>query len=80
VDLPIGAVLVAYSDGLVERHDTEMDEQLEVLQRIVTSSCDPANPATAHDIAGEILHTLVPHPELAEDDVCLMVVRREPTA
>lgn len=31
---------------------------------------------TADDIAGQILAALVPEPDRAEDDVCLLVVRR----
>ena len=78
VELPPGAVLVAYSDGLVERHDTDLDDQLALLQSIVTASCDPATITSAHDIATEIMDALVPEPERAEDDVCLLVVRRQP--
>ena len=76
--LPIGAVVVAYSDGLVERHGESLDEQLELLQTSVTIACDPTRRGSAKDIAGEILDTLLPDPAGAEDDVCLLVVRREP--
>jgi serine phosphatase RsbU (regulator of sigma subunit) len=76
--LPLGAVVVAYSDGLVERHAESLDEQLELLQTTVTIACDPARDGSAKDIAGEILDTLLPDPDGAEDDVCLLVVRREP--
>ena len=75
--LPLGAVLVAYSDGLVERHTESLDEQLDLLQTTVTVACDPARSGSATDIAGEILDTLMPDPDSAEDDVCLLVVRRE---
>jgi serine phosphatase RsbU (regulator of sigma subunit) len=75
--LPLGAVLVAYSDGLVERHTESLDEQLDLLQTTVTVACDPARSGSATDIAGEILDTLMPDPASAEDDVCLLVVRRE---
>ena len=76
--LPLGAVVVAYSDGLVERHTELLDDQLAVLQETVTIACDPGRGGTAKDIAAEILDRLVPHPDDAEDDVCLLVVRREP--
>jgi serine phosphatase RsbU (regulator of sigma subunit) len=76
--LPLGAVVVAYSDGLVERHEETLDDQLDLLQTTVTIACDPKRAGTAKDIAGEILETLIPDPEEAQDDVCLLVVRREP--
>jgi serine phosphatase RsbU (regulator of sigma subunit) len=76
--LPTGAIVVAYSDGLVERHADSLDDQLEILQSTVTSACDPARAGSAEDIAAEILHALLPDHEQAEDDVCLLVVRREP--
>lgn len=76
--LPIGAIVVAYSDGLVERHAESLDDQLDILQRTVTRACDPARAGSARDIAGEILDSLLPDHGDAEDDVCLLVVRREP--
>jgi anti-sigma regulatory factor (Ser/Thr protein kinase) len=77
--LPHGAVLVAYSDGLVERRRTDIEEQIADLQRVVTAACDPTSAADAHQIADRILDALVPDPDRAEDDVCLLVVvRRAP--
>ena len=76
--LPLGSVVVAYSDGLVERHGESLDEQLDLLQRTVTTACDPGRAGDAEQIAHEILQTLVPEADDAEDDVCLLVVRREP--
>ena len=75
--LPPGAVLVAYSDGLVERRDADLDARLEHLSRAVTAACAGERPGTAADIAERILRSLVPEPDLAEDDVCLLVVCRE---
>lgn len=75
--LPAGAVLVAYSDGLVERRGTDIDAQIELLRDIVTGACDPARDAGADEIASEIVSSLVPVPGCAEDDVCLLVVRRK---
>jgi serine phosphatase RsbU (regulator of sigma subunit) len=77
VVVPVGAVLVAYSDGLVERHDRALDRQLQILAATVTAACDPARGGTAEDIAHEILAALLPDPGSAQDDVCLLVVRRE---
>ena len=76
--LPPGAVLVAYSDGLVERRGHDLDDQLALLDGIVTGACDPARSSTPQAIAREVLDALVPDPERAEDDVCLLVVRRQP--
>ena len=75
--LPPGAVVVAYSDGLVERHVKSWDDQLALLQKTVTGACDPARAGSAVDIARQILDTLIPDPQRAADDVCLLVVRRE---
>jgi serine phosphatase RsbU (regulator of sigma subunit) len=80
VVLSAGAILVAYSDGLVERRGTDLEEQIALLQTIVEAACHPDRPAGADSIAAEILAALVPDPETAEDDVCLLVVRREPDA
>lgn len=77
--LPPGALLVAYSDGLVERHGADIDDQITILEGIVDRACDPAREGTAEAIAEEILTALVPDPDRAEDDVCLLVVRRRPS-
>ena len=76
--LPVGAVLVAYSDGLVERRGVDVDSQLALLRAIVEEACDPSSAGTSEQTAARILDALVPDPALAEDDVCLLVVRREP--
>jgi len=76
--LPPGAILVAYSDGLIERRGTDFDDQLALLPTVVTTACDPGRNATANDIAADILTALLPDPERAEDDICLLVVRRQP--
>lgn len=76
--LPPGAVLVAYSDGLIERRGTDFDVQLSLLTEVVARACDPVGAGTAESIAADILDALVPDPVRAEDDVCLLVVRRQP--
>jgi serine phosphatase RsbU (regulator of sigma subunit) len=76
-ELPVGAVLVAYSDGLVERHDGDWEVQMAMLQEVVAAACHPGRINHVSDIAGRILETLVPAPDAAQDDVCLLVVRRE---
>jgi serine phosphatase RsbU (regulator of sigma subunit) len=77
--LPPGAILIAYSDGLIERRRADFGDQLALLTEVVTRACDPARNGTADDIAADILNALVPQPDQAEDDVCLLVVRRQPT-
>jgi serine phosphatase RsbU (regulator of sigma subunit) len=76
--LPVGAVLVVYTDGLVERHDVDFEFQLAVLQEVVVAASHPTKLGEASEIAGRILDVLIPSPESAEDDVCLLVIRREP--
>lgn len=76
--LPPGAVLVAYSDGLIERRGTDFDDQLAILRQVVQRACDPGRAVTPETIAAEILDALVPDHDQAEDDVCLLVVRRQP--
>ncbi len=39
--LPVGAFLVAYSDGLVERVDRDLDSQIEQLRELVDRTCRP---------------------------------------
>ena len=74
--LPPGAVLVAYSDGLVERRDADLDDQIGLLAAAVATACD-TSAGTAADIAARVLAALVPDPDQAEDDVCLLVVSRQ---
>jgi serine phosphatase RsbU (regulator of sigma subunit) len=76
--MPPGAVLVAYSDGLIERRGTDFDDQLARLTAVVQRACDPARAGTPGSIAADVLDALVPDPDRAEDDVCLLVVRRQP--
>jgi anti-sigma regulatory factor (Ser/Thr protein kinase) len=56
--LPVGSVLVAYSDGLVERRTIDLEEQIAALQQVVTAACDPARSGSARKIASEILDAL----------------------
>jgi serine phosphatase RsbU (regulator of sigma subunit)/anti-sigma regulatory factor (Ser/Thr protein kinase) len=72
-----GAVLCAYSDGLVERPDRDLQMQLKTLRDIVRRACAPSRAGTPESIADEIITALVPNPEQARDDVCLLLVRRQ---
>ena len=78
VVLPPGSVLIAYSDGLIERRGTDFDAQLRLLGTVVDRACDPVQVRSPESIAAEILAALVPDPDHAEDDVCLLVVHRQP--
>ncbi len=76
VELPTGAALVAYSDGLVERPDADWTDQLAVLRGLVAVHTDPDLQSSAEDVADAVLHSLVPDRDAALDDVALLVVRR----
>ena len=45
---------------------------------LVEEACDHSAAGTSEQTAARILDALVPDPARAEDDVCLLVVRREP--
>ncbi|MCV2392856.1 SpoIIE family protein phosphatase [Actinotalea sp. M2MS4P-6] len=70
-ELPPGATLVAYSDGLVERRDRGLREGLEALRETLARVPVTASAAEARDL---LVGTLL-GPDL-HDDVCLLVVRR----
>ncbi|MFC6094006.1 PP2C family protein-serine/threonine phosphatase [Saccharothrix lopnurensis] len=70
VDLPPGALAVLYTDGLVERHETDLDSRLEQLRLSVS----PAAPETA---CVRIMASLVGD-QPATDDVALVVLRHSP--
>jgi serine phosphatase RsbU (regulator of sigma subunit) len=67
VDLPRGAVLVLYTDGLVERRDREIDFGFAQLQGSLAV-------ASAEAVCGDLMVTMVgTHP--SEDDIALLVIR-----
>lgn len=69
-DVPTGALLALYTDGLVERRGQELNRGLEKLREVVT----PAPPETA---CVRIMNTLIgDHP--APDDIALLTVRHTP--
>ncbi len=67
---PPGSVLVLYTDGLIERRNADIDEQLEVLRALVESLPE-------HATAAEIRDGLVTHLVDADtaDDVAIAVIR-----
>jgi len=69
-DVPHGAFVVLYSDGLVERRDRGLREGIETLSAALAAV--PGD-ATASQVCDALTGALVD--EHQEDDVCLLVVR-----
>jgi serine phosphatase RsbU (regulator of sigma subunit) len=70
VPLPPGAVLCLYSDGLVERRQVVVDDNIEKLRATVV-------PQRAESVCVDVMRRLV-GPGYPEDDVAVLVVRRLP--
>ncbi|MET9745176.1 SpoIIE family protein phosphatase [Streptomyces ardesiacus] len=68
VELPEGALLALYTDGLVESRDHPLDEGLRAFVGALT---DPAQPL--EDVCDQVLHTLDSHH--GEDDIALLMAR-----
>ncbi|MER6536755.1 SpoIIE family protein phosphatase [Streptomyces sp900105755] len=68
VELPEGALLALYTDGLVESRDHPLDEGL---QAFVGALTDPAQPL--EDVCDHVLSTLDTHH--GEDDIALLMAR-----
>ncbi|MFH8800129.1 SpoIIE family protein phosphatase [Streptomyces sp. NPDC017936] len=68
VELPEGALLALYTDGLVESRDHPLDEGL---QAFVGALTDPSSPL--EDVCDHVLHTLDTHH--GEDDIALLMAR-----
>ncbi|WP_034620731.1 SpoIIE family protein phosphatase [Cellulomonas sp. URHE0023] len=72
VVVPAGAVLVLYTDGLVERRDRGLREGIVALSDELAVTPEGASAATIRD---QLVATLVGTHQ--EDDVCLLVVRTD---
>ncbi|XVS61624.1 PP2C family protein-serine/threonine phosphatase [Actinosynnema sp. CA-299493] len=72
VDLPPGALVALFTDGLVERRGQDLDDRLDSLRRAVT-------PVTPDAACTRIMTTLVGD-RPATDDIALLVIRHTPTA
>lgn len=70
-DLPLGALLVVYTDGLVERRDRSLRAGIDELVSALAALPEGLTAAQACDALLARLRGPV-----AEDDVCLLVVRR----
>ncbi|MFI1537200.1 SpoIIE family protein phosphatase [Streptomyces anandii] len=68
VELPEGALLALYTDGLVESRDHPLDEGL---QAFVGALTDPGRPL--EDVCDHVLNTLGSHH--GEDDIALLMAR-----
>ncbi|KMS85836.1 MULTISPECIES: SpoIIE family protein phosphatase [Streptomyces] len=68
VELPEGALLALYTDGLVESRDHPLDEGL---QAFVGALTDPTQPL--EDVCDHVLNTLDTHH--GEDDIALLMAR-----
>ncbi|WP_328343044.1 SpoIIE family protein phosphatase [Streptomyces violaceus] len=68
VELPEGALLALYTDGLVESRDHPLDEGL---QAFVSALSDPVQPL--EDVCDHVLNTLDTHH--GEDDIALLMAR-----
>lgn len=67
LDVPPGALLVFYTDGLVERRGVDLDSRLEQLRVAV-------HPAAPESVCGQVMAAMVGgHP--ATDDIALVAVR-----
>lgn len=74
--LPPGAVLIAYTDGLVERRQSDISDGLNRLAQALARALERKDAGDADAVAQGVLDALVAEPAQAEDDVCLLVVRR----
>jgi serine phosphatase RsbU (regulator of sigma subunit) len=77
IEWPVGAVLIAYSDGLVERPECDLEEQIERLRALVERDYQPSTGLTLDDLAAKILAELVPDATSARDDICILLLRRD---
>ena len=69
--LPVGATLIAFSDGLVERRDRPLRQGLAQLHAAIAALPDGM---TATEVRDRLVDELLGPRQ--EDDVCLLVVRR----
>jgi serine phosphatase RsbU (regulator of sigma subunit)/anti-sigma regulatory factor (Ser/Thr protein kinase) len=70
VELPVGATLVAYTDGLVERRGWSIDTGIDLLASVIGSSASLA----AAPLADRIFDEVAPHIG-SSDDIALLIVR-----
>lgn len=77
VPFPVGAVLAAFTDGLVERRDQSIDAGTERLVSIIQAALGCDGDMSPEFIADCVITELIGAREIS-DDVALVVVRHEP--
>ncbi|MDQ8702332.1 SpoIIE family protein phosphatase [Streptomyces sp. LHD-70] len=74
IDLPEGALLALYTDGLVESRDHPLDDGLRAFRDAITPPADtPGEPRSLEDACDHVLNTLDTHH--GEDDIALLMAR-----
>jgi phosphoserine phosphatase RsbU/P len=68
VELPLGAVICFYTDGLIERRDVRLDDRISQL-------CDAVTTDTVEQVCIRVMARLI-GVERAQDDVALLALRR----
>jgi serine phosphatase RsbU (regulator of sigma subunit) len=71
-----GALLVAYSDGLVERRERDLEDHIHQLRELVGLTREAHGDAAPHAFAETLLDVAVPDRAGSLDDICILVVRR----
>jgi serine phosphatase RsbU (regulator of sigma subunit) len=73
-----GALLVAYSDGLVERPERDLEDQIHEFRDLVGwTHVILAADAGPRIVAETLLNDAVPGPASTLDDACILVLRRD---
>ncbi|MEJ5943981.1 SpoIIE family protein phosphatase [Pseudokineococcus basanitobsidens] len=75
VDMPRGASLVLFTDGLLERRDRPLRQGLDELEQLLAGCPDDHDAASLRDLVVE--HFADGGSDL-DDDTCVLVVRRRP--
>lgn len=73
--VPPGSTLAFYSDGLVERPGTDIEEQIDILARTLDAALNgvPASPESLDQAADRLIRTLIPDMAAHDDDVTLLL-------
>jgi anti-sigma regulatory factor (Ser/Thr protein kinase) len=72
--LPSGCTLLLYTDGLIERRDQPIDDQINRVAEVVTDTAK----WPVEEVADEVLRRLAPESGF-DDDVAIVVYRRAPS-
>jgi hypothetical protein len=72
IDVPHGATLVMFTDGLVERRDRGLREGMDLVAETLSTLPDDLDAAAVRDM---LVAAMLGDRERQEDDVCVLVVR-----